>query len=49
VRQSATPREDLLAFLQATYEAGANAAKWDRAALERPPLTDAKPTKADKL
>jgi len=36
VRQSETPREDLLAFLQSTYEAGATLAKWDRAALERP-------------
>jgi hypothetical protein len=35
VRQSASPDETLLAFLQSTYEAAANLAKWDRAALER--------------
>src|SRR6185295_11532696 len=35
IRQSANPKADLLAFLQSTYEAGANAAQWDRAALER--------------
>jgi hypothetical protein len=35
LRQSTTPRADLLAFLQSTYEAGATLAKWDRAALER--------------
>lgn len=34
VRQSNTPEEDVLAFLQSTYEAGANLAGWDRAALE---------------
>ncbi len=28
--------KDALEFLQSTYEAGANLAKWDRAALERP-------------
>jgi hypothetical protein len=27
---------DLVDFLRTTYEAGANLAKWDRAALERP-------------
>ena len=35
VRQSPSPRETLLEFLQSTYEAGANLARWDRAALER--------------
>ena len=34
VQQSATPEEDLLAFFQSTYEAAAETAKWDRAALE---------------
>ena len=35
VRQSATPDESLLDFMQSTYEAGANLANWDRAELER--------------
>ena len=35
VRNSDTPGEDLLAFLQSTYEAGATLGKWDREALER--------------
>jgi hypothetical protein len=35
VRASDTPKEDLLAFLQTTYEAGATLGKWDRSALER--------------
>jgi hypothetical protein len=35
VRTAASPRSDLLEFLQSTYEAGANLAKWDRAELER--------------
>jgi hypothetical protein len=35
VRQSAAPRETLLEFLQSTYAAAADLAKWDRAALER--------------
>lgn len=35
VRQSASPDATLLEFLQTTYEAAANLAKWDRAALER--------------
>jgi hypothetical protein len=34
VRTAAIPDEALLAFLQSTYEAAANAGKWDRAALE---------------
>jgi hypothetical protein len=35
VRQSASPRVTLLEFLQSTYAAAADLAKWDRAALER--------------
>ena len=35
VRRAANPKAALLDFLQSTYEAGANLAKWDRAALER--------------
>ena len=35
VRQSASPEHTLMEFLQSTYEAGANLAKWDRKALER--------------
>lgn len=35
VRRSPRPRETLLQFMQSTYEAGANAAGWDRANLER--------------
>jgi hypothetical protein len=36
VRLSAQPDQALLDFLQSTYEAAANAAKWDREALECP-------------
>ena len=36
VRTSADPDQALLAFLQSTYAAAADLAKWDRAALERP-------------
>ncbi len=36
VRRSATPDDDVLAFVQSTYEAAADQARWDRAALERP-------------
>lgn len=35
VRNADSPEEVLLGFLQTTYEAGANLAAWDRAALER--------------
>jgi Family of unknown function (DUF5996) len=35
VRTSASPDDALMEFLQSTYEAGADLAKWDRAALER--------------
>jgi hypothetical protein len=34
--ESQGPGSELMEFLQSTYEAGANLAKWDRAALERP-------------
>ena len=37
VRQAAAPEAALTAFLQSTYEAGANLAEWDRASLERHP------------
>ncbi len=33
--QSGSPESELMQFLETTYEAGANLAKWDRAALER--------------
>ena len=36
MRQADSPEETLLAFLQSTYEAGANLAHWDRQRLERP-------------
>ena len=35
VRQSASPDDTLLGFFQSTYEAAADLARWDRAALER--------------
>ena len=35
VRQAKAPDDTLLEFLQSTYEAAANLAKWDRAELER--------------
>jgi hypothetical protein len=35
VRKSASPEEVLLDFCQSTYEAGANAANWDRPSLEK--------------
>ena len=35
VRESASPDDTLLTFLQSTYEAAADLAKWDRASLER--------------
>jgi hypothetical protein len=35
VRQSSSPDNSLLSFMQSTYEAGAALAKWDRAELER--------------
>jgi hypothetical protein len=36
VRCAASPRQALLSFLQSTYEAGANLARWERKELERP-------------
>jgi hypothetical protein len=35
VRRSPDPRQDLLDFMQSTYEAGATLGQWDRAALEK--------------
>jgi Family of unknown function (DUF5996) len=35
LRRESSPDDALLSFLQSTYEAGANLAHWDRAALER--------------
>jgi Family of unknown function (DUF5996) len=40
VRTAASPDDDVLDFLQSTYEAGANLAKWDRKLLERDPASD---------
>lgn len=40
VRNSASPRDTLLAFMQSSYEAGANLGKWDRESLEKGPLSD---------
>jgi hypothetical protein len=37
VRTAGAPDEALLEFLQSTYEAAADRAQWDRAALECPP------------
>jgi hypothetical protein len=39
VRASGEPRESLLDFCQSTYDAAADLANWDRAALEAPPST----------
>jgi hypothetical protein len=36
VRRAARPDEMVLAFLESTYEAAADRARWDRAALDRP-------------
>ena len=36
VRGASSPKTALLDFLQSTYEAGANLAKWERQELERP-------------
>ena len=35
VRRASSPGDILLSFMESTYEAGANLARWDRAALER--------------
>jgi hypothetical protein len=37
LRRAEAPDEDLLDFLQSTYEAAADLARWDRVALERAP------------
>jgi len=37
IRTASSPERELMEFLQTTYEAGANLAKWDRTALERAP------------
>jgi hypothetical protein len=39
VRLADSPDDTLMEFLQSTYEAGADLAKWDRASLERAPQT----------
>jgi hypothetical protein len=39
VRASASPEDALMGFLESSYAAGADAARWDRAALERPVAT----------
>ena len=38
LRNSASPDDTLLAFLQSTYDTAADLAHWDRKALERPPV-----------
>jgi len=38
MRLTEDPEEALLEFLESTYEAAANLAKWDRAALETAPV-----------
>ena len=43
VRRAEEPDETLLAFLQSTYEAAADRARWDRAALEDDPERRARP------
>jgi hypothetical protein len=35
MRAAPDPRAALLEFMQSSYEAGANSARWDRTALER--------------
>ena len=37
VRHASSPRAEILAFAESTYEAGANLAGWDRSSLERNP------------
>jgi hypothetical protein len=36
IRGTTSPESELMEFFQTTYEGGANLAKWDRTALERP-------------
>ncbi|HEY0628193.1 MAG TPA: DUF5996 family protein, partial [Sphingomicrobium sp.] len=38
VRRSATPEDELMSFLQSTYDSAAKLASWDRDALERDPV-----------
>ena len=38
VRTSSDPERELMGFLQSTYDAAADLAKWDRLALEREPV-----------
>jgi energy-converting hydrogenase Eha subunit F len=47
VRTASRPDETLLEFLQSTYEAAANAAKWDRGALECAMGRPGQPRKAE--
>lgn len=44
IRQSPSPDDTLLDFLQTTYEAAARLADWDRASLERDPRADVRST-----
>ena len=39
VRRAASPESAVMDFLKTTYAAGADAANWDRSALERPMAT----------
>jgi len=39
VRTAASPEQEILAFVESTYDRGATLAKWDRAVLERPSTT----------
>ncbi len=48
VRRAQSPRAEILEFAQSTYEAGANLAGWDRAALERAPESSNQCLKATK-
>ena len=41
IREAASPAKELMDFLGSTYQAGADLAKWDRAALERTPRKSA--------
>lgn len=42
IRGAASPQGELMEFLESTYAAGADLAKWDRASLERPPRKSAR-------
>ena len=46
VRQADEPEQVLMEFLQSTYDAGANLAAWDRAALERTSVSVVPPVEA---